>query len=152
MRTTCYKALPGIFLFIPFYLFHSGVDMRNKIDPITEVKQALDGQVDAWNKQELEKAMSYYWNSTEMLWISKAGIMKGYQPVLEEFKKDFADKSKMGVYSYDSLHIEKISGNSVYFVIRWKIVLDGQRKMGGISSQVWKKIDSTWVIAAEHAS
>ena len=105
----------------------------------------------AWNNGDLEKAMSYYWNSPEMLWVSKAGITKGYQPVLDEFKKDFADKSKMGVYTYESLHLEKLSGSCVYFVVRWKIVLNGQKIMGGISSQVWKKIASAWVIVAEHA-
>jgi len=96
--------------------------------------------------------MSYYWNSPEMLWVNKAGTMKGYQPVLNEFKKDFADQSKMGVYSYESLHIEEISGSCVYFVIRWKITLNGQRIMAGISSQILKKFASSWVITAEHAS
>jgi len=126
--------------------------MNNSIDPTTEVKKALDGQVNAWNNGDLEKAMIYYWNSPEILWVSKAGIQKGYQPVLEDFRKEFGDKSKMGVYSYESLHIEEISGNSVYFVIRWKIVLNGQKIMGGVSSQIWKKIVSDWVITAEHAS
>lgn len=126
--------------------------MNYTIDPTTEVKKALEGQISAWNNGELEKAMSYYWNSPEILWVSKAGIMKRYQPVLEDFKKEFADTSKMGNYSYELLHIEEISGTSVYFVIRWKIVLNTQKIMGGVSSQLWKKIKGNWVITAEHAS
>jgi len=60
------------------------MNVHNKIDPTTEVIKSLDEQAAAWNNGELEKAMKYYWNSPEMLWVSKAGIMKGYQPVLEE--------------------------------------------------------------------
>ena len=152
MLSAKFKSIFGSFILIPFYLFTPMMKVHNKFDPAKEVIKSLDGQVAAWNNGELEKAMSYYWNSPEMLWVSKAGTMKGYQPVLEEFKKDFADKNKMGVYSYESLHIEEISGSCVYFVIRWKINLNGQRIMGGISSQIWKKIGSTWVITAEHAS
>ncbi|MGZ5220261.1 MAG: hypothetical protein ACXWC7_09285, partial [Chitinophagaceae bacterium] len=64
----------------------------------------------------------------------------------------FADTSKMGNYSYELLHIEELSGTAVYFVIRWKIILNTQKIMGGVSSQLWKKIKGNWVITAEHAS
>jgi hypothetical protein len=47
-------------------------------DAITEVKQALDEQVEAWNKGELEQAMSYYWESPDMLWISRNGTEQGW--------------------------------------------------------------------------
>lgn len=121
-------------------------------DPVTEVRSALDGQVAAWNAGDLENAMGFYWNSPEMLWISKPGIEKGYAPVLEGYRKDFSDKTKMGVYSYEPLHIEKLSKRSVYYVFRWKIELGGKKIMGGVSSQVWKKIGGRWLITVEHAS
>lgn len=119
---------------------------------VKEVKKALDGQVEAWNQQKLEEAMTFYWESPEMLWISKAGVDKGYTPVLEMFRKDFSDRSKMGTYTYEPLHIQEVSAEAVYYVFRWKIVLEGKQLMGGISSQLWKKINGNWVITAEHAS
>jgi ketosteroid isomerase-like protein len=152
MQTISFKLMLGLFFLIPFYPFNTMTNMTHSIDPATEVKKALDGQVNAWNNGDLEKAMTWYWNSPEILWVSKSGIQKGYQPVLDGFRQEFADKSKMGIYSYEPLHIEEISGSSVYFVIRWKIVLNGQKIMGGVSSQVWKKIADEWVITAEHAS
>lgn len=120
--------------------------------PIAEVKQALDGQVNAWNAGDLEQAMAFYWNSPDMCWISKSGVEKGYQEVLEMFHHDFADRSTMGVYTYEPLHIEQLSPEAVYYVFRWKIELDGQRLMGGVSSQVWKKVLGRWVATSEHAS
>ena len=119
---------------------------------VKRVKAALDGQVAAWNAGNLEKAMAYYWNSPKMLWISRSGVSKGYQSVFEGYKKDYADRSKMGVYSYTPLHIEKLSKSSVLYVYRWKIELNGKRTMGGVSSQVWKKINGRWLIISEHAS
>ncbi|WP_461490162.1 YybH family protein [Pontibacter sp. HJ8] len=121
-------------------------------DAITEVKEALDGQVDAWNRGELEKAMTYYWNSPDMLWISRNGTETGYQEVLDGFQKDFTNRSKMGVYTYEPLHIEQVSAEAVYYVYHWKIDLQGKKLMGGVSSQLWKKLDGRWVITTEHAS
>lgn len=123
-----------------------------KGDAVQEVRQALEGQVSAWNSGNLETAMAYYWNSPEMLWISKNGTEKGYQQVYEMFLQDFQDRSKMGVYTYEPLHIEQISKEAVYFVFHWKIELDGKRLMGGVSSQVWKKLEGRWVVTSEHAS
>lgn len=123
-----------------------------KGDAVQEVKQALEGQIAAWNKGDLETAMTFYWNSPEMLWISKNGTEKGYQEVYDMFLNDFKDRSQMGNYSYEPLHIEQVSKDAVYFVFRWKIELDGKRLMGGVSSQVWKKLNGRWVATSEHAS
>ncbi len=97
-------------------------------DTLFDVKAALNRQVDAWNAGDLERAMESYWNSPEMLWISRAGVEKGYQPVLQGYRKDFVDKTRMGVYSYEPLHIEKLSKTAVLYVFRWKIEVDGKKK------------------------
>jgi ketosteroid isomerase-like protein len=123
----------------------------SKPDQVTDVKAALDIQVAAWNAGDLEKAMTFYWNSPEMIWISRSGVEKGYQPVLEGYRKDFADRTKMGVYAYEPLHIEALSKTSVYYVFRWKIELNGKKLMGGVSSQIWKRIKGRWLITSEHA-
>lgn len=151
---------PIIFLFAiayaiackPIISSTNAMHQQDSSNAISEVKRALDEQVKAWNKAELEKAMSYYWNSPEMLWISRRGVEKGYQQVLDGYKKDFNDKSKMGVYSYEPLYIEALSKDAVYYVLKWKIELNGKRIMGGTSSQIWKVVNNKWVVTIEHAS
>src|SRR5690606_29326666 len=119
---------------------------------IHEVRNALDNQVTAWNHGDLEAAMDLYWESPEMLWISRNGTEQGWQQVLEMFQNDFTDRSKMGVYTYEPLHIEQVGPETVYYVYRWKIDLQGKKLMGGVSSQLWKKVNGRWVITSEHAS
>lgn len=124
----------------------------NTNEAVQAVQQALEGQVQAWNKGDLEKAMTFYWNSRDMLWISKSGVEKGYQEVLDMFRKDFANSSRMGIYSFEPLHIEQLAPQVVFYVFRWKIELEGKRLMGGVSSQLWKNIGGRWVVTSEHAS
>jgi len=119
---------------------------------IQAVQQALDEQVQAWNNGDLEKAMTYYWNSPEMLWINTTGVEKGCQEVLDMFRKNFADASQMGIYTYTPLYIEQLSEEAVYYVFRWQIAREGKRLTGGISSQIWKNLNGQWVVTSEHAS
>lgn len=137
-----------LLIILTVVLFTSGAFAN----PVSEVKFALDGQVAAWNEGDLEKAMNFYWNSPNMLWISKAGIERGFKPVLEGYRKDFTDRTKMGIYTYEPLEIEQLSKRAVHYVFRWKIEINGRRIMGGVSSQIWKKIKGRWVITSEHAS
>jgi hypothetical protein len=152
MKLSFNRMMPVLGVVICLLSFVNNNEVRHNIDPLAEVKKAMEVQVNAWNSGDIEKAMIVYWNSPELRWINKSGIQKGYQPVLETYKADYADKSKMGTYSYESLHIEQLSDTSVYFVIRWKIMLNEKKIMGGVSSLLWKKIDAAWVITAEHAS
>jgi hypothetical protein len=116
------------------------------------VKASLEGQVKAWNSGMLEEAMAYYYNSPDLLWIDRTGIEKGYEPVFQSYRKDFSDRSLMGTYSYEPLHIEVVSKNKVFYVYRWKIILNGKKMMGGVSSQIWKRSGKNWFIHSEHAS
>ena len=152
MQTIPLKIMLALFAFIPFYLFSPNTTMIPGVGPIDGVKKALNRQVNAWNNGDLEKAMSSYWNSPSTLWVTRSGIQKGYHPVLDGFRKEFADSGSMGIYSYEPLHMEVISATAVYFVIRWKIILNGVRVIEGVSSQVWKKIADQWMICAEHTS
>lgn len=135
-----------------FFLFVFPVSILAQTKSTDQVTTALDGQVAAWNSGRLEDAMAFYYNSEDLLWISRAGIEKGYQPILESYLKDFADRSQMGTYSYEPLFIESLSSKSVYYVYRWKIELNGKKLMGGVSSQIWKKQHKRWLIFTEHAS
>lgn len=88
------------FLILPAYSQSKSTD---------QVKTALEGQIKAWNSGQLEDAMAYYRDSPDLLWISKAGIEKGYQAIYESYLKDFKDRSTMGTFTYEPLYIEALS-------------------------------------------
>ena len=125
---------------------------KKQADPVTEVQALLDSQVAAWNSGEPDKAMSVYYDSPEMLWVNRTGIRKGYEPIRASYQRAPAQRSRLGTYSYEPLHIEQLSPNCVLFVIKWKVEANGRSTMSGVSSMVWKRIKRKWVIAAELAS
>jgi hypothetical protein len=142
------------FVFFLILLSVSGTQAQKKIAPdaIAEVKAVLDSQVIAWNAGAQNKEMSVYYESPEMLFVNRTGIRKGYEPIRASYQRAPVDRSRVGTYSYEPLHIERLSPNCVFFVIKWKVEANGRSTMSGVTSMVWKRINKKWVIAAEHAS
>ena len=121
--------------------------------PVEEALAALRTQMDAWNKQDLEAALSYYWNSPEMTWVNRKGVSFGIQEFAQSMRQDFTDRSKMGTYDGKVLHATELRPDLVLIVLDWKIVdSSGKKLMGGVSSQLWQKMPGGWKAVFEHAS
>src|SRR5688572_23645618 len=71
----------------------TGTAQTERDAAVTAVKAGLAGQVAAWNAGDVDGAMAFYWNSPDMVWISKSGLERGYQPILDAYRKDYADKT-----------------------------------------------------------
>ena len=109
--------------------------------------------MDAWNNQDMEGALSYYWNSNRIAWVNRKGITFGIAEFVKAMRSDFADKSKMGHYDGKVLYSTEVTPDQVLIVVDRKIVNgEGKRLMGGVSTQLWRKTDSGWKAVFEHAS
>ncbi len=148
------QLIPAAALLLISILFSASTSFAQaKADPVAEVKAALDAQVAAWNSGEVENINSVYYDSPEMLWVNRTGIRKGSAPVRASYRRASASRSPAaGVYSYEPLHVERLSPNCVYFVMKWKYEQPGRNAMNGVTSLIWRKINRKWVIVAEHAS
>ena len=127
-------------------------NQRKAPDPLAEVTAILDSQVTAWNSGEQNNSTSIYYDSPEMLWVNRTGIRKGYEPIRATYQRAPARTPRLGTYSYETLHLEQLSRDCVFFVIKWKVEQPGRTPMNGVTSMVWKRINKKWVVAAEHAS
>jgi ketosteroid isomerase-like protein len=68
-------------------------------------------------------------------------------------RSDFAGKPQaMGRYSGQVLDARSLANDAALLVVRWSIDKDGKRMMGGVSTQLWKRIGGQWRIVLEHAS
>ena len=121
-------------------------------DPAADARAALQAQVAAWNRGDLDGALAAYWNSPEIAWVGKSGVGKGYNSFADAMRSDFSDPSKMGVYQAEVLDGRTVGPDAALLVLRWSITRDGRRIMGGVSTQLWRKKGERWVAVLEHAS
>jgi hypothetical protein len=112
----------------------------------------VTAQIAAWNRGDIEAALLAYWDSPMMTWVSKSGVDYGYTAFADALRKDFADPKSMGTYSAEILDARDLGPDANQIVFRWKIMRGEKRLMGGISTQIWRRIDGQWRAVFEHAS
>lgn len=115
------------------------------------ILQVLNQQQLAWNAGDLPAFMEGYWQNDSLLFVGKSGPTYGWQNTLDNYRKNYDSKEKMGTLQFDILSIKKIN-RSTYFVLgKWhlsRIVGDA----GGTFTLLFKRISGQWKITVDHSS
>ncbi|MCA1748072.1 MAG: DUF4440 domain-containing protein [Parasphingopyxis sp.] len=120
--------------------------------PIT-AEQAFAEMRAAWNRGDLEAALDGYWNSPDLVWVSRSGVSRGFAQFAEGMRADFGDAPEtMGEFTAEILDSRQIGDYGAITVARWSIDRDGEQIMGGVSTMLWRRIEGEWRIVLEHAS
>lgn len=115
-------------------------------------RQGLADQMAAWNRGDLEAALDRYWNSPDIVWVTRSGLSKGFADFAAGMRAEFAGKpEKMGSYRGEILEARDLAEDKALLVVRWSITRGAERLMGGVSTQIWQRIDGRWRIVLEHA-
>ena len=115
------------------------------------IRQLLDDQVKAWNQGNLESFMQGYWKNDSLMFIGKSGINWGWQKTLANYKKSYPDTTAMGKLSFNIIVVKKLSPEYYYVVGKWML----KRSIGDLSGHynlLFRKINGSWLIIADHSS
>ena len=136
-------------LLLPALLF-SLVVLAQSSDELG-IRKILDDQLRAWNKGDVESFMQGYWKNDSLMFIGKSGINWGWQKTLENYKKGYPDTIAMGKLSFDIIVIKKLSPEYYYVVGKWML----KRSIGDLSGHynlLFRKVNGSWLIIADHSS
>lgn len=117
---------------------------------IKRVLLNMNEQVIAWNAGDITGFMNYYWNSDSLKFIGSKGVTYGWQKTLDNYLKNYPDKTSMGRLKFTILSSEQLSKTSVYVIGKWELEKD--KPTGGHFTLLWKKINKRWLIVADHTS
>ncbi len=136
-------------------IFFACQNQAPKTPKIENGKSAIDElmsqQESAWNNGDLNAFMEPYLNSKDLCFVGKSGLNKGWENTLENYKKSYPTKEKMGTLVFENLEFSPL-GNTHYLVIgKWQLFRNTDT-LGGHYSLVWQFIDGKWKIIADHSS
>ena len=97
--------------------------------PEESIRNVLKIQSEAWNKGDVDGFMKYYWNNTELTFVSSRGVSKGWQQVHDNYKKGYPDKKAMGFLTFDNLVFDKMSSKAYMVTGSWH--LQKEQEVGG---------------------
>src|SRR5437667_1003519 len=88
-----------------------------------EVRKVLDDQVAAWNRGDLEAFMKGYWNSPNLRFYSKNGVISGWEATMARYRKEYQSGGhEMGQLSFSDLELNPVAVDSAWARGHWKVV------------------------------
>ncbi|HEY4612349.1 MAG TPA: nuclear transport factor 2 family protein [Bacteroidota bacterium] len=116
-----------------------------------EVHKVLTDQVEAWNRGDIEGFMRGYWNSDSTVFVSGGEIHRGYNTVLERYKKTYGTREKMGRLEFSELTIRPLAHDAAIAHGVWKLYRATDQPWGRFTLVVEKKAEG-WRITQDHTS
>ena len=86
------------------------------------ILQVIKKQQASWNNGNIDGFMEGYWNSPELRFLSKNGLRYGWQSVMDNYKKNYDTKEKMGQLVLDILTTELFNNESALVIVKWKVM------------------------------
>ena len=118
------------------------------------IAQVLTTQTAAWNKGDIPGFMVGYWHSDSLVFIGKKGFTYGWQPTLDNYRRNYPDAAQMGHLDFSNLRISPLAGEVAQVVGHWHLARPGA-SAGDLQGQfllIFRKIAGRWVIVADHSS
>jgi hypothetical protein len=85
------------------------------------------------------------------MFIGQSGITYGYENTLNNYRKNYSDTAKMGKLRFEIIKVQRLSGEYYFVVGKWFL----QRSVGDVNGHytlLFRKVNSEWVIVADHSS
>lgn len=123
------------------------------VSPEQAIRQVLDTQVAAWNRGDIPAFMSGYENAPTTTFIG-AAVTRGYQPVLENYKKRYPTREKMGMLTFSDIEIRMLGSDHASVIGRFhlKRTAEGGGDAKGIFTLLFRNTPGGWKIILDHTS
>ncbi|HYO90801.1 MAG TPA: DUF4440 domain-containing protein [Pyrinomonadaceae bacterium] len=118
---------------------------------MTEVRAVLDAQVAAWNRGDIEGFMSGYAQSDDTIFISGDTVTRGWQTVLNRYKKGYDTREKMGTLTFSELEIMPVGKDAAIVLGRWQLRRTGDEPKGRFTL-IFRRTPAGWRIVHDHTS
>lgn len=117
----------------------------------TAIVRVLEDQVRSWNEGDVQGYMEGYWRSEETTFVSGGTVLRGYDRVLERYKRSYATREAMGHLTFGDLSVRMLSGTTAMVAGFWRLKRRADAP-GGRFTLILEKKPEGWRIVYDHTS
>lgn len=115
------------------------------------IQAVLDAQCDAWNRGDIEGFMDGYERSEKTVFVGGDNVTRGWQTVLDRYKKNYDSREKMGTLTFSDLEITPMGNDSALVLMRWHLQR-AKDEPHGRSTLIMRRTKQGWKIVHDHSS
>src|SRR5205085_3414760 len=115
------------------------------------IRDVLDAQAAAWNRGDIEGYMNGYDRSPNTEFVGGDSITRGWQDVLDRYKKRYDTREKMGTLTFSDLEITMLSKDAALVLGRWRLKRANDEPHGTFTL-LFRKRKAGWRIVHDHSS
>jgi len=115
------------------------------------IRAVLDAQAAAWNRGDVEGYMDGYDRSPKTEFVGGDSITRGWQEVLDRYKKKYDTREKMGTLTFSDLEITLLGKDAALVLGRWRLKRATDEPHGTFTL-LFRKTKSGWRIVHDHSS
>jgi uncharacterized protein (TIGR02246 family) len=101
------RCLPALAFFAAILVFPPFLVGQAAAPEAQAIQAVLEKQVADWNRGDLDSFATGYKNSPDILFMG-AKISRGYQQMVETYRKGYSTKDKMGTLSFTGLEVQPL--------------------------------------------
>jgi ketosteroid isomerase-like protein len=124
---------------------------RQNAENAAAIRAVLDAQAAAWNRGDIEGYMDGYERSDQTIFVSGDSVTRGWQTVLDRYKKSYDTRDKMGTLAFDDLDIKPLSPFYAVATGRWQLARVNDAPHGRFTL-IFRRTSTGWRIVHDHTS
>ena len=118
---------------------------------VAAVRAVLDSQREAWNRGDVAGYMDGYYRSEQTIFVSGDTVTRGWQTVLDRYKKNYDSREKMGTLTFSDLQITLLSPDAVVVLGGWGLKRAKDSPHGRFTL-IFRRLPEGWRIVHDHTS
>lgn len=115
------------------------------------IREVMDEQAAAWNRGDIAGFMKGYWRSEKLAFISGTVVTRGWQKTLENYKKGYDTRERMGVLTFSDLEFTVLSKDAAVVLGSWALKREKDNPKGKFTL-TFRKLKEGWRIVMDHTS
>jgi ketosteroid isomerase-like protein len=112
------------------------------------IRAVIDAQAAAWNRGDVEGYMDGYERSDQTTFISGDNLTRGWQTVLDRYKKSYDTRDKMGTLQFSELDVQPLSPFYAVVTGRWQLTRANDSPHGRFTL-IFRKTSAGWRITTD---
>ena len=140
-----------------------------------QIRSVLDAQATDWNRGAIESFVQGYWKSDDTVFVGASGVKRGWQSILDRYRREYPDRKAMGHLAFSNLEVHVTCADSAYAVgefelerqakgesevkaesksaAKAEVVPDSKtEKLSGFFTLYLRKFSDKWLIVADHTT